>query len=97
MSLAHWFYTGIQFNRIVVFYFKKQPKSLVDICVLNAKHLWRIPMWQVAEGRGGFEPQTPQLQGMRTNHLAKVISLWPSGQNAWPLEYGGSVTATPKI
>lgn len=29
------------------------------------------PVWQVAQGQGGFERKAPGLRGMRANHLAK--------------------------
>lgn len=51
---------------------------------LKAPKVHMSTLWQGAEGPGRLSTQTPELQGMRANHLAKgMASPWPSGQDAW--------------
>lgn len=59
-----------------------------------SNEFYKIHVGQIAESPGGFEPKTPGLQDMHTNHLAGGISPWRSGQGARSLEYSRTVTAT---
>lgn len=58
--------------------------NMILLCILMTKliqvymeimlqQIILLQVWQVAEGRGGFETQTPGLLGMPANRLAKRI------------------------